>query len=519
MRFMKFLAGAGLAAMLAACGGGGGVSSGNGSGGGSGGGTGGGTETAAPVITLELLNGAGSVANGISSVEIGVARATLKDGKGRPVPGAIVTFAESGSGLLAVAPVSGTALTDASGGASVEVRAASTSSTGATLVTAAATVSGQSATAQKAIAITSAPSTGVVDPQVLANALNFLDTNPADKSIVLAGSGGNGRSESATLRFRVVDKNNSPVKGAAVSFNVIPSNDVTLNIPSATSDSEGVVVTTVASKNVATAVVVRATVTGKSITSQSDQLLVTTGVATQAGFDLSASKFNLNAAITGDSSDIMVRIVDANGNPVADGVPVVFTTNFGAIGSSSRGGCVTANGACKVVYAVQDPRPLDGDAIIVMASTQVGGGTSISGFIRLNAIDPSELNLYSAPNVGAALVPLFDLTAGTPSCKRSFTTFVGTPQALPAPANTLVTPKGMVSGLAASVLSGSPIEDQLGTPKSRTRLVIEVTAPTQAVDVSCDASGSTAREVELEVKFTAGTISATRIVRVRYPTS
>lgn len=525
MRFMKFLAGAGLAAMLVACGGGGGVSSGSGGsgggggGGGSGGGTGGGTETAAPVITLELLNGAGSVANGISSVEIGVARATLKDSKGLPVPGAIVTFAESGPGLLTVAPVSGTALTDASGSASVEVRAVSTASTGATLVTAAATVSGQAATAQKAIAITSAPSTGVVDPQKLANALNFLDTNPADKSIVIAGSGGNGRSESATLRFRVVDKNNSPVKGAAVRFEAIPKNDVTLNIPTATSDSEGVVVTTVASKSVATAVVVRATVTDTDtpITSQSDQLLVTTGVATQAGFDLSASKYNLNARITGDSSDITVRIVDTNGNPVADGVPVVFTADFGAVGSSSRGGCVTANGACTVVYAVQDPRPADGQAITVMASTQVGGGTPIGGPIRLYAIDPGLLDLYSAPT-GGAVVPLFDLLDGVSrSCKRSFTAFVGTPQALPAPAGTLVSPKGLVSGLAASVLSGSPIEDQLGTPKTRTRLVIEVTAPTEPEDVPCDASGTKDRSVDLEVKLTAGTISSTRIVTVRYP--
>lgn len=523
MRFMKFLAGAGLAAMLVACGGGGGVSSGSGGsgggggGGGSGGGTGGGTETAAPVITLELLNGAGSVANGISSVEIGVARATLKDSKGLPVPGAIVTFAESGPGLLTVAPISGTALTDASGSASVEVRAVSTSSTGATLVTAAATVSAQSATAQKAIAITSAPSTGVVDPQVLASALNFLDTNPADKSIVLAGSGGNGRSESATLRFRVVDKNNSPVKGAAVSFNVIPPDAVTLNISTATSDSEGVVVTTVASKNVPTAVVVRATVTGKSITSQSDQLTVTTGVATQAGFDLSASKYNLNAAITGDSSDIMVRIVDTNGNPVADGVPVVFTADFGAVGSSSRGGCVTANGGCTVVYAVQDPRPADGQPITVTASTQVGGGTSIGKSIALYGINPGMLDLYNAPNAGGAVVSSFDLTVGTRSCKRSFTTFVGTPSAFPAPAGTSVAPKGLVSGLAANVLSGSPIADQLGSLKVRTQLVIEITAPTAPEDVPCDASGTRDRSVDLEVKLTAGTISSTRNVTVRYP--
>lgn len=515
MRFMKFLAGAGLAAMLAACGGGGGV--GDSAGGGSGGGTGGGSSTA-PVITLEVLSGAGIVTNSISSVEIGVARATLKDSKGAPVSGAIVTFAESGAGLLTIAPTSGTALTDANGRAFVEVRAASVSSTGATLVTAAATVATQAATVQNAIAVTNAPSTGGPDPQTLANALNFLDTNPADKSIVLAGSGGNGRSESATLRFRVVDKNNSPVKGVSVNFEAVPKNDVTLNIPTAISDTDGVVVTTVASKNVATAVVVKATVKttdGKMITSQSDQLLVTTNIATQRGFDLSASKYNLNSTITGDSSNITVSIVDVNGNRVADGVPVVFTTDFGAVATSSRGGCTTLNGACTVLYTVQNPRPEDGELITVIASTQVGTGVSVGGSIVLSAVAPVNLNIFDdASAADGDIVPSFDLTNGTRTCKRSFTTFVGTPAAFPAPAGTLVETKVLGSGVSASILLGSPIVDQLGRNKLRTRLVIEVEA---SADSGCDVTGSGVGTIDLEVKFTSSTISSSRIVGVRYP--
>lgn len=509
MRFMKFLAGAGLAAMLAACGGGGGVTNPSNPVP-----PGGGTETAVPTVSLEIMNGAGSPATAISAVEIGVARALVKDAKGSPVKGVIVTFAESGAGLLTVSPASGTALTDANGNASVEIRAKSTASAGATMVTATAAITASvSATAQTPVAITSAPTTGVVDPQVLANALNFLDTNPSDRSIVLAGSGGNGRSESATLRFRVVDKNNSPVKGAVVSFNVVPANDVTLNIDTATSDADGVVVATVSSKTVATAVVIRASINGRPISSQSDQLLVTTGVATLAGFDLSASKFNLNAALTGDQSNINVRIVDVNGNPVADGVPVVFTTNFGAIGTSLQGGCRTQNGACTVPYIVQDPRPNDGERILIVASTQVGTGTSISKSVSLSATRPDALNLYSAAT-GGTVVDTFDMGA---FCKQSFATFVGTANAFPAPANTEVVLKGLVSGLAATTLSGSPILDQLAAVPVRTRLQIEVTAPTGALEVPCVPAGANSRTVDLEVKFTANNISAARIARVTYP--
>ncbi|MEN9436999.1 MAG: hypothetical protein RIR09_1654, partial [Pseudomonadota bacterium] len=360
MRFLNYLLVVILAGVLAACGGGGG-SAGSKTESGSGTSVTGDTQTTlAGSMSIDVLSGAGVSTNAISAVEISKVQVLLRDSSGAAVPGAVVTFSESGGGLLTFSPGSATALTDGSGLASIEIRALTTASTGATTVVAQASLSKGSVSVEKAIAITSAPTGVVADPQTLANALNFLDTNPSDKSIVLAGAGGTGRSESATLRFRVVDKNNTPVKGAVVTFAAVPSTDVTLNIASATSDADGVVVTTVSSKSVATAVVVKATVTradSTTIVSQSDTLTVTTGVATQAGFDLSATIYNLNSGISGDKSTITVRVVDSNGNPVADGVPVVFTSPYGAVGTSSRGGCVTVGGLCTVDYIVQDPRP------------------------------------------------------------------------------------------------------------------------------------------------------------------
>ena len=518
MKFLKCLSATVVAMALAACGGGGGSAGTTASGATSATGD---TQTVATAsMTMDVVSGAGTSTNSISAIEISKVSIKLKDAAGKAVPGAVVTFSETGSGLLSFAPASKTALTDVSGVASVEIRAASVSSVGATTVSATATVFGGAIAAQKAIAVTSAPAGGVTipDPQALANALNFLDINPADKSIVLAGAGGNGRSESATLRFRVVDKNNTPVKGAAVSFAVVPANDVTLNITGSTSDADGVVVTSVSSKSVATAVVIKATVTRadtSTIISQSDQLLVTTGIATQAGFDLSATKYNLNFRNTGESSTITARIVDANGNPVADGVPVVFTAPFGAVGTSSRGGCVTVSGGCSVDYSVQNPRPNDGERATVTASTQVGNGTSISSTLLFNFVDVNLLNLFAgATGPGGATFSL-----GNSCAMRTFSVFAGTPASFPAPAGTTIEVTPITTALTASLKSGSPINDQLTSPPQRTRVDFEVNVSEITGIDQCKAGGAATATANFDVKFKAGTNETIRRIQVTYPTS
>ena len=513
MKFLTYVAGIALVTVLTACGGGGG-SAGSKTGSGSGSGTSvtGDTQTtSAGSMSLDVLSGAGVSTNAISAVEISKVQVLLRDSSGAAVPGVVVTFSESGPGLLTFSPGSATALTDGSGLASIEIRALTTASTGATTVVAKASLSKEPISVEMPIEITSAPTGVVADPQTLANALNFLDTNPSDKSIVLAGAGGTGRSESATLRFRVVDKNNTPVKGAVVTFAAVPSTDVTLNIASATSDADGVVVTTVSSKSVATAVVVKATVTradSTTIVSQSDTLTVTTGVATQAGFDLSATKYNLNSGISGDKSTITVRVVDSNGNPVADGVPVVFTSPYGAVGTSSRGGCVTVGGLCTVDYIVQDPRPADGVAAIVTASTQIGNSTSISDSLPFFFSEPSLLSLFTADTGGTEDLN-FDF--GTTCGKKTFTRFVGTPAGRPAPAGTVLSLTSSVTEVKATVKTGGTISDQLGSNPTRTQVDIEIDVPT------CNATDpAVVQSVGVELKMAAGSISKTRNIIVKY---
>jgi hypothetical protein len=56
------------------------------------------------------------------------------------------------------------------------------------------------------------------------------------------------------------------------------------------------------------------------------------------------------------AATVNVLLADAFGNPVADGTPIVFQTNMGAIGSSDKGGCTTVNGGCSVPFRTQAPR-------------------------------------------------------------------------------------------------------------------------------------------------------------------
>ena len=393
-----------MSAALAACGGGGGSSGtpafggGTGTGTGAGTGTGGGTVTPATyVMQLQLQTNAGVdiASNSFAASDTVKLLATLKTAAGAPAASEVVTFAESGSGLLQFTPAAATALTNANGQAMIEVKAKALESQGATTVSATATLGATAYAASRNLAVTGAVVEGV-DPQTLAKGVNFDLAVPADRSIVIAGAGGSGRSETAILQFKVVDGAGAAVPGVRVAFESIPANVVTLNSATGTTDSSGIVSASVSSKAAPTSVVIKATVVGTTFSTQSDSLTVTTGVAVAERFDLSANRYVLNRDISGDASTIRVAVADARGNPVADGFAVVAATNFGRVGTSSRGGCVTSNGICSIEYQVQNPRPADGTPIQVTVSGNTGAGVSISDTIVLNATSVSEVGLYAA---------------------------------------------------------------------------------------------------------------------------
>lgn len=446
-----------LTATLSACGGGGGSPGATGGSGGTGTGTTPTTPTpAAPTVGLTLVNAGGTASTALSGATPLTVRALVLDANKQPLPNALVTFTTEAT-LAVFSPGAGTALTDATGTATITMRAASLAAGGAGSVSASTTVAGATITGEanyavNATALTfsalrlepasinaydstmisvdllangakysgqqvnvnfsstcvtagkatlaatvatnngtaqavyrdqgcgnndviSATADGVATPVSGALAIaapsaasvQFVAALPVDKSIVIRGQGGINRTETATLRFRVFDVFDRPLAGKRVEFSVSPANAVTLNKASDSTDQNGEVITTVNSRDIPTTFRVQAVLPGTAangrpdITTTSDSIVVTTGLPVQRAFSLSVSQGNVDgwsfdSGPTTPAATVSVLLADAFGNPVADGTPIVFQTNLGAIGSSDKGGCTTVNGGCSVPFRTQNPR-------------------------------------------------------------------------------------------------------------------------------------------------------------------
>ena len=98
-------------------------------------------------------------------------------------------------------------------------------------------------------------------------------------------------------------------------------------------------------------------------------LTVNTGVPDQNSMTIAASDLNFHGEnFVGFQSEITVFMSDAFNNPVPDGSPVSFTTEYGSI----EGSCVTAGGSCSVQLTGQNPRrPNDpGSNVATLADSQ-----------------------------------------------------------------------------------------------------------------------------------------------------
>jgi len=199
-----------------------------------------------------------------------------------------------------------------------------------------------------------------------AASVQFVQAVPSDKSIVIKNQGGNGRTETATLTFKVVDIFGNPLAGRQVNFTRVPADaDVVINKASDTTDANGTVITTVNSGSTPTSFRVMATLPGTATNADmwtwSDSVVVTTGLPETRSFSISAESFNvegwnIDSSPTTPATRIQVMLADKFSNPVPDGTPIVFQSNLGSIGSSNKGGCNTVNGGCSVDFRAQEPR-------------------------------------------------------------------------------------------------------------------------------------------------------------------
>ncbi|MBT3011623.1 MAG: hypothetical protein KUF77_13315 [Candidatus Thiodiazotropha sp. (ex Lucina aurantia)] len=261
---------------------------------------------------------------------------------------------------------------------------------GADAVRATVTVNGDTTTA-----------TGTINVQPAEiGSLEFVSAEPS-----LIGLRGVGLTEVSRVSFRVLDQNGNPVPQQTVNFSL--STDVGgANIPAgaetAASDSNGLVGTDVKSGTIPTAVRVTASLAANPlIASQSDGLIISTGVSDQNSMTLGPEIFNPETwSINGVEIALTVHAADHFNNPVPDGTSVYFTTEGGQIQSQ----CQIVNGRCSVNWTSANPRPQENDVPDGMAgrltvlATMLGEESFIdaNGNGVLDAGDPAFANIPEA---------------------------------------------------------------------------------------------------------------------------
>jgi hypothetical protein len=235
--------------------------------------------------------------------------------------------------------------------------------------------------------------------QAAIGSIGFVSANPT--IIALKGIGSTTLPERSTVTFKVLDQGGSPRPNATVNFTLNTSvGGVTLLNATATSDVTGTVQTVVQSGTVATPVRVTAVVQGISpaISTQSSQLIVSTGIPAQAGFSLAVQCTNVEAWNNdGVQVPVTARLSDRFNNPVPDGTAVSFHTEGGSIASSCTTVTTNGNSSCTVNWTSQNPRPV---ADTTRVPTDRAGRSSLlavaigeESFTDLNgngAFDPGE---------------------------------------------------------------------------------------------------------------------------------
>jgi hypothetical protein len=238
--------------------------------------------------------------------------------------------------------------------------------------------------------------------------VQFSGSNLTGTSIVLKGSGGLGRSESAQLTFRVVDQHNNGLSGVDVKFTATTNTGGLAVTPAvATTDANGNVTTMVSSGTIPTPVRVTAAATrnGVTISGLSDALTISTGLPIQRSMSMSAASYNIEGMdYDNEQTQVTVLMADQYGNPVSDGTAINFVTEGGAVGSSAQGACNTVNGGCSVTLRSQAFRPVNG-RVTVLAFAQ-----GIPDFIDSNGDGQYSCTSFKAPDgsVPTTYRPLVD---------------------------------------------------------------------------------------------------------------
>lgn len=291
---------------IAGCGGGGGSGGTPSSGVGST--TSGGTKVGAtPTLVLEIRDANNAVTTSIGGSGVSTASAKLLDVDGKPVVGRLVTFAYDAA-LVKVSPVSGTALTDSNGVASVQIAPLSLLVSGAGSLQATALVGTVSVV-------------GAADYQVSATNLALQNLNLGSPTLAAFGS--------RPVSVQVI-ANGSPVTSPVqVAFT---ANCGIITPPSVNTDGSGVASSTYtanllncAGKNVE----ISASIVGAA--PLSGRISVSAAVATNIQFVKSSPELiylrDSGAAGAATQAVVTFKVVDSNGTPLPNQSLVMSLVN------------------------------------------------------------------------------------------------------------------------------------------------------------------------------------------------
>jgi hypothetical protein len=222
----------------------------------------------------------------------------------------------------------------------------------------------------------------------VAGSIQFVSATPT--SITLKGTGGAGRSEASQVIFKVVDTSGNGIPGQSVTFSLSTSvGGITLTNTTAISDANGQAFVTVNAGTISTPVRVLATTTVPTVpvttlSTQSDQLSVTTGIPDQDSLSVSAVTLNIEGwDIDGITTGINARLADHFSNAVPDGTTVNFIAEGGQVCNPAvtpcLGACNTTAGVCTVTMTSQAIRPLNGRVAVLAYAVGEESFTDIDG--------------------------------------------------------------------------------------------------------------------------------------------
>ena len=206
----------------------------------------------------------------------------------------------------------------------------------------------------------------------------FVSANPTN--VALRGTGSSGHPEVSTVIFRVLDSSGGPRVGTTVNFSLNTTvGGISVSPTSAQSDANGNVQTVVQGGTVATTVRVTATVQGVTpvLSTQSNQLTITTGIPDQDSFSLAVQCPNVEGwGRDGVIVPVTARLSDRFNNPVPDGTAITLQTEGGSIVSQCQ--TTGAIGACSVNWTSANPRPAASPVTVPAGDTRAGRSSVVA---------------------------------------------------------------------------------------------------------------------------------------------